>query len=213
MTVTKYFSFIFFSSTFDCFGSIGDLACRKILPFMQSPFFYEPNADIKRTFHQKRKKQRVERQRCKARETSPKMEPPRGEPERRTLQDFITSGVQGITSSIGRATLEVNNFELRLALVSMVQQMSFGGSPIEDPNLHLPIFLEVCDTLKLNRVSTDAICLCLFLFSLKEKAPAWLHSLPSDSITTSDELTKAFFGKFFLPSKTVSLSNQITTFT
>ena len=80
--------------------------------------------------------------------------------------------------------MEVNNFELRLTLVSMVEQMQFGGSPIEDPSLHLSIFLEVYDTLKLNEVSTDAIRLWLFPFSLKRKARAWLHSLPPDSIRT-----------------------------
>jgi len=84
---------------------------------------------------------------------------------------------------------------------------------MEHPNLHLPIFLEVCNTLKLNGISTDAIHLCLFSFSLKDKARARLHSLPLDSITTWDELTRAFLAKFFPPSKTPSLRNQITTFT
>jgi len=91
--------------------------------------------------------------------------------------------------------------------------MQFGRSPMEHPNLHLPIFLEVCNTLKLNGISTDAIHLCLFSFSLKDKARARLHSLPLDSITTWDELTRAFLAKFFPPSKTPSLRNQITTFT
>jgi len=109
--------------------------------------------------------------------------------------------------------MEVNNFELRPALISMVQKFQFGGSPMEDPNLHFSIFLEVCDTLKLNGVSIDAIRLWLFPFSLKDKARAWLHSLPPDSIRTWDELTIAFLAKFFPPSKTTSLQNQITTFT
>ena len=91
--------------------------------------------------------------------------------------------------------------------------MPFGGSPVEDTNLHLSIFLEVCDTLKLNEVSADAIVLHLFLISLKGKARGWLHSLPPGSIVTWDELTKAFLGKFIPSSKTESLRNQITTFT
>jgi len=95
----------------------------------------------------------------------------------------------------------------------MVQQSQFGGSPMEDPNLHLLIFLEVCDTLKLNEVSTDAIRLRLFPFSLKDKAWAWLHSLPPDSIRTWDELTRALLTKFLPSSKTIILRNQITTFT
>jgi len=84
---------------------------------------------------------------------------------------------------------------------------------MEDPNLHLLVFLEVCDTLKINGVSTDAIRLRLFPFSLRDKARAWFHSLPLGSITTWDELTKVFLAKFFPPSKTASLRNQITSFT
>ena len=80
---------------------------------------------------------------------------------------------------------------------------------MEDPNLHLSVFLEVCDTLKLNRVSTDAIRPRLFSFSLKDKDWAWPHSLPLGYITTCDELVKAFLTKFFPSSKTTS---QITAF-
>ena len=84
---------------------------------------------------------------------------------------------------------------------------------MEDPNLHLSVFLEVCDTLKINGESIDAIRLRLFPFSLRDKARAWLHSLPPGSISTREELTKAFLAKFFPPSKTASLRNQITSFT
>ena len=84
---------------------------------------------------------------------------------------------------------------------------------MEDPNLHLSVFLEVCDALKINGASTDAIWLRLFPFSLRDKARAWLHSLPPGSISMWDELTKAFPAKFFPPSKMASLRNQITSFT
>jgi len=40
--------------------------------------------------------------------------------QRMTFQDFITPGAQGISSSIVQPTVEVNNFELRPALISMV---------------------------------------------------------------------------------------------
>jgi len=83
---------------------------------------------------------------------------------------------------------------------------------MEDPNLHLSVFLEVCNTLKINRASTDAIQLRLFPSSLKDKARAWLHPLPLRSITTWDEVTKVFLAKFFPPSKTASWRNQITSF-
>jgi len=94
----------------------------------------------------------------------------------------------------------------------MVQQSQFEGTPLGDLNLHLLVFLEVCGTLKLNGVSTNAIYLCLFSFSFRDKAWAWLHLLPLGCITTWYELTKVFLAKFFPSSKTASLRNQITTF-
>jgi len=132
---------------------------------------------------------------------------------RKTLRDLITLTAQGISSSIDRSTIEVNNFELRLAFLLMVQQTQYGGSPMEDPNLHLSIFLEVCDTLKLNGVSPDVIRVRLFLFLLKDKARTWLYSLPPNSIATWDKLTTGFLAKFFPSRKMTSLRNQITTFT
>jgi len=104
--------------------------------------------------------------------------------QRRTLHDFATPGVQGITSSIACPAIDANNFELKLALISIVQHSQFGETPLEDPNLHLSVFLEVCDTLKLNGVSSDTIRLRLFPFSFRDKARAWLHCLPSGCITT-----------------------------
>jgi len=83
---------------------------------------------------------------------------------------------------------------------------------MENLKLHLSIFLEVCDILKINRASINAIYLRLFLFSLKDKVRVWLHSLSLGSITTLDELIRVFLAKFFPPSKTVSLRNQITSF-
>jgi len=93
-----------------------------------------------------------------------------------------------------------------------MMQYQFGGTPLEDPSLDISIFLEVCDMLKLNAVSTYDMRLRLFPFSLRDKARVWLHSLPSRCITLWDELTKVFIMKFFPPSKTVSLKNQITTY-
>ena len=90
-----------------------------------------------------------------------------GGDQRRTLRDFVTPGVQGITTSIARPTVDANNFELKLTLILMVQQSQFGGTPLEDPNLHLSVFFELCDMLKLNGISTDMIRLAPISFLLE----------------------------------------------
>ena len=154
------------------------------------------------------KKLSTEEQRLKAQAGSSPMAGI-GDDQRRTLLDFLTPRVQGISSSIARPTIEANNFELKPALTSMVQQSQLGGTPLEDPNLHISVFLEVCDILKLNGVFTDAIRLRLYSFSLREKVRAWLHLLPLGCITICDELTRVFLAKFFPSNKTVSLWNQL----
>ncbi|XP_063949928.1 uncharacterized protein LOC135152765 [Daucus carota subsp. sativus] len=56
----------------------------------------------------------------------------------------------------------------------MVQNsVQFGGSPTEDPNMHIRDFIEIYDTFKFNGVTEDAIKLRLFPFSLRDKAKGW----------------------------------------
>jgi len=76
----------------------------------------------------------------------------------------------GITLSIVNPTFEANNFELSPALITFVERDQFGGHPSDNPNLHLRKFLAKCDTIKLNRVTTNAIRLRLFPFSLRDRA-------------------------------------------
>jgi len=159
------------------------------------------------TFCLRRTKQRLEEQRHEAR-----MDSSMAGEERRTLHDFITPGFQWIASSIARPVVDAKNFELNPSLMSMVQQSQFSGTPLEDPKLHLLVFLKVCDMLKLNGVSSNTICLRLFPFSRRDKARASLHSLSSGYTMTWDELRKVFLAKFFPPSKIASLRNQITNF-
>ncbi|XP_073121020.1 uncharacterized protein [Henckelia pumila] len=73
----------------------------------------------------------------------------------------------------------------------MVQNtVQFGGMTIDDPYAYMKNFLEICDTFKMQGVSDDVIC----------------------SITTWDDLAKAFLTKYFPPSKSMKLRADITTF-
>ena len=102
----------------------------------------------------------------------------------RTLKDYVWPVVNENNSSIRRQTINANNFELKPTLISIVQQAQFSESPLDDPNIHLVMFLEICDTVKMNGVIEDTIRLRLFPFSLKDKARGWLQSLQLGSITS-----------------------------
>lgn len=125
------------------------------------------------------------------------------------LKDFAAPHANDLQSSINAPIIDTNNFELKPALVNMVQQNQFAGVPNEDPHLHLSIFLDFGDTLKINNVSNDAIRLRLFPFSLRDRARAWLRSLAPNSITNWAQLSQTFLSKDFPPSKTAQLRNPI----
>jgi len=65
--------------------------------------------------------------------------------------------VSGIILSIVNPTLEANNFELNPALITFMERDKFGGHPADNPNAHLHKFIAKCDTIKINRLSTEVI--------------------------------------------------------
>ena len=71
--------------------------------------------------------------------------------------------------------------------------------------MHLKTFIEIIDTVKMNRVTKDVIRMQLFLFSLRDKTRGWLQSLQPGSINTWEELAQRFLSKFFPSSKTSQL--------
>ncbi|XP_030969898.1 uncharacterized protein LOC115990189 [Quercus lobata] len=123
----------------------------------------------------------------------------------RTLKGYVWPIVNDSYSGARRQTINANNFELKPTLISMVQQAQFSGSPLDDPNIHLAMFLEICNTVKMNGVTEDTIRLRLFPFSLRDKARGWLQSLQPGSITSWQEMAEMFLAKFFPPAKIAQL--------
>jgi hypothetical protein len=68
------------------------------------------------------------------------------------------------------------NFELKPALINVVQQSPFCGKASEDANAHLQHILEICSTLTIRGITHDAVRLRLFPFSLLGKAKQWFYS-------------------------------------
>ena len=78
--------------------------------------------------------------------------------------------------------------------------------------MHLTNFIEVCDTVKYNGVTEEALRLRLFSLSLGDRAKHWLTSQPPDSITSWNDLVQKFLIKFFPPEKIAQLVQEINTF-
>jgi hypothetical protein len=102
-------------------------------------------------------------------------------------------------------------FELRTGLITMVQASPFYGLPSEDANAHLQQFLELCDTIVIKNVAPEAIKLCLFLFSLVEKAKQWFYK-DKEVVNTWSKCSAAFLAKFIPVGKTNALRGRIANF-
>ena len=91
----------------------------------------------------------------------------------KTLREF--SAIANIQT---RSIVNVgdNGFELKPALINMVQASQFYGKAHEDASAHLQHFLEICTTFTIKRVTRDAILLRLFPFSLLGKAKQWFYA-------------------------------------
>ena len=122
-------------------------------------------------------------------------------------------GRAGLEPSILQPTIDTPTFEIRPSIINMVQNsVQFDGREHEDPGRHIAAFLAICSTFRITGVSEDAIRLRLFPFSLRDKARAWLMSLPAGSIRTWNQLAEQFMQKYFPPEKTNKLRNRIVSF-
>ena len=75
-----------------------------------------------------------------------------------------------VQSAIRRPPIQANNFELKVVTLQILQNILFHGLPSENPNMHLTNLIEVCDTIKYNGVTEEALRLRLFLLSLGDRA-------------------------------------------
>ena len=116
-----------------------------------------------------------------------------------TIEDFWRPIIQEEYPAVRQPTIESNNFELRPALITMVQQHQFTGHPSEDPNKHMGRFMRMANTVKLNRVRPEVIKLQLFPFSLRDVAATWFDSLAVGSVNTWEELVETYMSRFFPP--------------
>ena len=129
-----------------------------------------------------------------------------------TMEDFWRPVIQAEYSIVRQPAIEVNNFELKPALITMVQQNQFTGHPTKDTNKHLGRFLRMANTVKLNGVRPEVIKLHIFPFSSRDIVVTWYESLPYGSVDTWEVLVEAYLGKFFPQSLTSERRREIIVF-
>ena len=130
----------------------------------------------------------------------------------RTMEDFWRPSIINEYSTVRKPPIEANNFELKHALITMVQQHQITGHPSEDPNEHIGRFLRMSNIVKLNGVNPHAIKLQLFLFSSRDITASWFESLPYGSVNNWEELVEAFMERFFAPALTSKRRREIISF-
>ena len=129
-----------------------------------------------------------------------------------SIRDRTIPVVDGLVSCIVLPHLPANAGDIKTCIQMIQQSVQFGGNAIEDPNNHISNFLEFYRTFNYNREAEEAMRLRVFPYSLKDRAKAWLHSLPAGSITTWNALATKFLTKYFPPARTGKLRNDITSF-
>ena len=128
------------------------------------------------------------------------------------MEEFWMLIIREEYSAVRQPAIEANNFKLKPALITMVQQHQFRGHPSEDPNEYLGRFMRMENTVKLNGVRPDVIKLQVFPFSLRDVATTWFDSLSVGSVNTWEDLVEAFMSRFFPPTLTTERIGEIIVF-
>nr|GEW09318.1 reverse transcriptase domain-containing protein [Tanacetum cinerariifolium] len=130
-----------------------------------------------------------------------------------TMKELCQPSLNGRGGPIGSIPIQATNFGLKNDMIQQVQNScQFLGLSGDDANKHLDKFLHVTQSIKMNGVTDDALCLYLFSHSLTHNATAWFDHLPRNSINTFEQMAKMFLGKYFPPSMVTKLINEITNF-
>ncbi|KAL5550681.1 hypothetical protein UlMin_000857 [Ulmus minor] len=95
----------------------------------------------------------------------------------KTLLEYFSPISANSPSCIVLPETNATHFELKPSIIQLLP--SFYGLEREDPYMHVKEFLEICSTFRFQIFSDESVRLRLFPFSLKDKAKAWLNTLPA----------------------------------
>nr|GEX01669.1 reverse transcriptase domain-containing protein [Tanacetum cinerariifolium] len=106
-------------------------------------------------------------------------------PDLQTMEELCQPTLNGQGGPIALITIQATHFGLKNDMIQQVQNsFQFHGLSGDDANKHLDKFLHVTQSIKLEGVTNDALCLYLFPHSLAHHSTAWFDRLPRNSITT-----------------------------
>ena len=106
--------------------------------------------------------------------------------------------------------VEATTFTVRPNVIQILP--TFHGAESEHPYLHIKDFENASSTYLDGKVSSEAVHLKRFPFTLKDKAKSWFNALPPNSITTWLQLQTEFKKKIFSIHMTHALKKQIMSF-
>nr|GEZ95231.1 reverse transcriptase domain-containing protein [Tanacetum cinerariifolium] len=96
-------------------------------------------------------------------------------PDLRTMEELCQPSLNGRGGPIAPIAIQVTNFGLKNDMIQQVQNScQFHGLPGDDANKHLDKLLHITQSIKVNGVTEDALCLYLFPHSLTHHATTWL---------------------------------------
>ncbi|GJV74963.1 reverse transcriptase domain-containing protein, partial [Tanacetum coccineum] len=92
------------------------------------------------------------------------------------------------------------NFVINSTHLKMISENKFDGIQRADPHDHIREFLAICNMFRYGETQSEAVKLLIFPFSLCDKAKTWFNELNEESITSWEQMRKAFINRFFPPS-------------
>ncbi|GJV58274.1 reverse transcriptase domain-containing protein [Tanacetum coccineum] len=93
-----------------------------------------------------------------------------------------------------------DNFVINSTHLNMIQENKFDGYLRADPHDHIREFLTICNMFRYGKTQSEAVKLMIFPLSLCDEAKFWFNELNEESITSWEQMRKAFINRFFPPS-------------
>ncbi|GKB67999.1 hypothetical protein Tco_0929411 [Tanacetum coccineum] len=102
-----------------------------------------------------------------------------------TMVELLQAPTVGFEDAIVIPPFQVDNFELKPSLITLVQSNKFyGDGDKTDPHGHIRYFEKITNNFRFQNVPSTTVKLLLFPFSIDGVAKTWLDKEPPQSILT-----------------------------